>query len=164
VTRIKPLTHAPISEPDDRTAAIIDALAPLLAQHRQRWAARCHARGISILGFQVLALLEMHGAMPMGHLADELGVALPNATGLVNRMAERGLVGRHDDATDRRVVRVELTDAGRRLIGEMDAERRDRMRRLFGSLGPAQQARLLEAVKDLSAAARKLHDTEEGHP
>jgi DNA-binding MarR family transcriptional regulator len=155
-------TAAPGSrETDDRTTEIIDTLAPLLANHRQQWAARCHARGVSILGFQVLALLEMHEAIPMGHLADELDVALPNATGLVNRMEERGLIARRDDPTDRRVVLVELTSAGRRLIREMEAERRARMRRLFGSLDPIQQDRLLQSVQDLITAARRLTPSEE---
>src|SRR5215204_5456008 len=96
-----PSTQAP-----DRAGEIIQALAPLLAQHRHRWAARCQAHGLSIVGFQVLALLEMHGGMPMTRLADELGVALPNATGIVGRLVERGIVARADDAQDRRRVVV----------------------------------------------------------
>ena len=147
---------------DDRTGEIIQALAPLLAQQRQRMAARCHAHGVSLLGFQVLAILEMREAIPMGHLADELDVALPNATGLVNRMEERGLVARRDDPADRRVVLVELTPAGRRLIGDMESERRERMVQLFGHLDPVQQNRLLQSVKDLVGAARGLGTIEEG--
>ena len=147
---------------DDRTVEIIQALAPLLAQHRQRMAARCHAHGVSLLGFQVLAILEMRDAIPMGHLAEELAVALPNATGLVNRMEERGLVVRRDDRSDRRVVLVELTAAGRRLIGEMESERRERMGRLLAELNPTQQDRLLESVKDLVGAARGLAPIEAG--
>lgn len=148
---------------DDRTHEIIEALAPLLAQHRQRMAARCHTHGVSLLGFQVLALLEMHAPMPMGHLAEKLDVALPNATGLVNRMEERGLIMRRDDPADRRVVLVELTAAGRRLIGEMESERQERMRRLFRQLDPAQQDRLLQSAKDLVTAARGLAVIEEGN-
>src|SRR5918994_1845991 len=132
---------------------IIEALAPLMAQHRQKWAARCHAHGLSLIGFQALAVLEMHGEMPMSRLADELDVALPNATGIVARMVERGIVQRLPDDRDRRVVRVSLTDAGRDLIDEMEAGRRERMTRLIGLLDSTQQLRLLQTVKDLHAAA-----------
>jgi hypothetical protein len=52
-------------------------MAPLLAQQRQKWAERCHAHGLSLMGAHALALLEMHGPMPMSRLADDLGVALP---------------------------------------------------------------------------------------
>jgi DNA-binding MarR family transcriptional regulator len=140
----------------DRAGEIIEALAPLLAQHRQRWAARCQAHGLSIVGFQVLALLEMHGGMPMTRLADELGVALPNATGIVGRLVERGIVARADDASDRRRVVVTLTDAGRRVIAEMEEGRRERMSRLLSQLTDEQQQRLLQSVKDLHAAAVRL--------
>lgn len=143
---------------------IIDALAPLLAHHRRRWAARCQAHGLSIIGFQVLALLEMHGAIPMSRLAEELDVALPNATGIIKRMAERGLVQRAHDEEDRRVVRVDLTDGGRQLIGEMEAGRRQRMAALIGALDARQQRRLLQSVRDLHAAARTLEHNEDSIP
>jgi len=149
-------TAPPSIQATDRAGEIVQALAPLLAQHRHRWAARCQAHGLSIVGFQVLALLEMHGGMPMTRLADELGVALPNATGIVGRLVERGIVSREDDANDRRRVLVTLTDAGHRLIGEMEEGRRERMSRLFSLMTDEQQRRLLQSVKDLRAAAMRL--------
>ena len=145
----------------DAASEIIEALAPLLAHQRRRWAARCQAHGLSIIGFQVLALLEMHGAIPMSRLADELDVALPNATGIIKRMADRGLVERTHGEEDRRVVRVDLTDAGHELIGEMEAGRQQRMKALIGALNAGQQRRLLQAVRDLHAAARTLQHNEE---
>ena len=144
-----------------RAAEIIDALAPLLAHHRRSWAARCQAHGLSMIGFQLLALLEMHGALPMTRLAEEIGVALPNASGIVGRLAERGIVERTHDSADRRVVLIGLTDEGRRLIGEMEAVRRARMTNLIAALDGTQQARLLETVRDLRAAAAVLHQRDE---
>jgi DNA-binding MarR family transcriptional regulator len=135
---------------------LIDAVAPLLAQHRQKWAERCHAHGLSLMGAHALALLEMHGPMPMSRLADDLGVALPNATGIVNRLAERGIVDRGHADDDRRVVLVSLNDTGRRLIGEMEEARRGRIRRLVEALDRKQQERLLQAVRDLRAAAARV--------
>lgn len=149
------------SPPASRATEIIEALAPLLAHHRQRWAARCQAQGLSIVGFQVVALLEEHGALPMGRLAEELDVAFPNATGIIARMAERGIVQRGHDEADRRIVLVSLTDEGRRLIGDMEAGRRERMARLIGTLDETQQRGLLQSVKDLHAAARQLAEAEE---
>ena len=88
---------------------LLDELLPLLAQQRHAWAARCHAQGLSMSHFQVLSALELEGPVPMSRLADLLGVALPNATGIVGRMEERGLVERAHDETDRRVVLARLT-------------------------------------------------------
>jgi DNA-binding MarR family transcriptional regulator len=135
---------------------IVDAVAPLLAQQRQKWAERCQAHGLSIVGFHVLALLEVHGPMPMSHMADELGVALPNATGIIGRLAERGIVTREHDPADRRVVLVALSNEGRALIDEMDSARRDRLRRLLSVMKPEQRSRLLRTVGDLKQAASRL--------
>lgn len=152
------------STTSDQTGEILDALAPLLAHHRRRWAARCKAYGLSMVGFGVLALLEMNETISMSHLADDLDVALPNATGIVNRLCERGLIDRSHDPADRRIVRVHLTEAGQRLIGEMEAARRDRMRAMIGALDATQQRRLLQSVRDLHAAARRLADDEDRTP
>lgn len=141
---------------------IIDALAPLHAEYRQVWATMCHAHGISILGFQLVGLLELHRELPMSRIADELDVALPNATGIVDRAEERGLVERHDDPADRRVVLVGLTAAGRRLVRDMEASRRKRLARLFAELDDAQRARLLQSARDLGAAARRLAKAHSG--
>jgi DNA-binding MarR family transcriptional regulator len=143
---------------------IVEALAPLLAHQRRRWADRCRAHGLSILGFDALALIEMREPITMSQLADDLGLALPNATGVVNRMEERGLVSRRDDPADRRLVRVELTDAGHRLIGEIEAARRERMTQLFAELDDEQRKRVLHAVMDLRAAADRLAHTTRTEP
>ena len=46
-------------------------------------------------------------------------------------MEQRGLVERQRDDEDRRVVRVALTDEGRRLIAGMAAERRDHLAQML---------------------------------
>ena len=163
VTIIIMMTVRPATD-GDRATEIIDALAPLLAHHRRSWAARCKAHGLSMIGFQAIALLEMNGALPMTRLADEIGVALPNATGIVGRLEERGIVERTRNAADRRLVMVGLTDDGRRLIGEMEAVRRERMTRLIATLDAVQQERLLETVHDLRVAATRLLDQAETPP
>lgn len=156
--------HESVDDHDDRrhdiADGIIDDLAPLLAQHRRKWAERCQAAGVSIIGFHVLALLEMRGSLPMSHLADELGVALPNATGIIGRLEERGLVGRSHDRSDRRKVLVDLAADGRRLIGEMEGERRERIRRLIGALDADQQSRLAQSIRDLRSAAVAYSDSD----
>lgn len=150
------LTPAAPARGPDIADQLIDALAPLLAQQRRNWAERCQAQGLSVVGFHALALLEEGGPMPMSRLADELDVALPNATGIVGRLAERGLVERGTDPEDRRVVRVGLSAGGRELLNEMEAARIDRLRRLVATMDATQQRRLLRSVGDLVAAVRAL--------
>ncbi|MEK7214770.1 MAG: MarR family transcriptional regulator [Chloroflexota bacterium] len=49
----------------------------------------------------------------MGKLAAGLGMALPSATGVIDRMVEKGLVARFEDPEDRRVVLCGLTPQGK---------------------------------------------------
>ncbi|WP_018658280.1 MarR family winged helix-turn-helix transcriptional regulator [Actinomadura flavalba] len=59
----------------------------------------------------VLGSLE-RGGRRMTELADEHGVRLPTMTALVKRLERDGLIRRGRDASDARVVTVELTERG----------------------------------------------------
>jgi DNA-binding MarR family transcriptional regulator len=63
-----------------------------------------------------LATIERDGPITLGELAAVEGVQPPTITAAVGRLEERGLVQRNPDAADRRVARVEVTAAGRRLL------------------------------------------------
>ncbi|MGB4271723.1 MAG: MarR family transcriptional regulator [Propionicimonas sp.] len=54
-------------------------------------------------------------------LAGRLGVSTPTASGLVERLAEKGLVERHDDEADRRVRRLHVTRDGLTMMGLMES-------------------------------------------
>lgn len=107
--------------------------------------------------FNVLNLLA---DQPDGLTQSELGRALivhrSNVTGLVNRLARRGLLARRKAAGDRRAWRVGLTPAGRRLWQEVHPHYRDAAVRVWGRL-PARQARALARVLEtLSVNAEAL--------
>jgi DNA-binding MarR family transcriptional regulator len=64
--------------------------------------------------FDVLAALYRSGApVTMGELSRRLLVSNGNATAVVDRLVNDGLVCRLTPERDRRVVRVELTEVGR---------------------------------------------------
>jgi DNA-binding MarR family transcriptional regulator len=109
--------------------------------------------GISMTHLHILWLLDHHGNVPMSRLADLLDVSLSNATGLVDRMEERGLVERVRVPDDRRVVLVRVAAEGVRVRDEVEAMRQDRMRALLARLDPAQLERVLAATIDLRQAA-----------
>ena len=60
---------------------------------------------------QVLLALT-RGPRSVGQLAQELEVSPPAATQLVDRLAEHGMVERHNDMADRRVVLVDYVPGG----------------------------------------------------
>lgn len=88
--------------------------------------------------------IAREGALTLGELAALEQVAPPTATKVVTKLEDLGLVEREDDPSDRRVVRVALSDAGRRWL---EADRRRR------------HAWLAERIDALSKAdRRRLHD------
>lgn len=99
-----------------------------------RYLRRWSAGPLSLVHLHVLTVLESDGPSTMHGLADSLDVSQASATGIVDRMQQRGLVERGRDATDRRVVRVALTDTGRRLIDGVAAERRGHLEQLLDRL------------------------------
>jgi DNA-binding MarR family transcriptional regulator len=111
--------------------------------------------GVSLVHLQVLGVLEHEGPRPMTELAEALDVSSASATGIVDRMEDRGLVVRVRDGEDRRVVRVELTDDGRRILGGLIAERRESLRGLLDELSDEEAACLLTGVRALRRARER---------
>jgi len=98
---------------------------------------------------RLLFLLSKHGPSPMSHIAEWLGVGLPTASGIVERVERHGLVARQHRLDDRRVVDCQLTDAGLHLIDEISGMRLEMMRRFLGVLTEdelAEMARLITLV------------------
>lgn len=78
------------------------------------------------LGPTVLAALftiGRSGPITLGDLAAAEQVAPPSITKVATRLVDEGLVVRNVDPDDRRVVRLEITDAGRR---QLEANRKRR--------------------------------------
>jgi len=114
---------------------------------------------LSLVHLQVLAAIDADGPLPMHGLAESLDVSQASATGIVDRMEQRGLVERTRDPDDRRVVRVGLTDNGRRLIEGVADERKERLARVLEELTDDELAGFLRGSRALRAARERLHAT-----
>jgi DNA-binding MarR family transcriptional regulator len=108
--------------------------------------------GISMTHFHVLTLLRYHDAMPMGRLAEILDVSMSNATGIIDRMEDRGLVERVRVPDDRRLVLVRPTRAGLDLVDEVELVRSEIVANALGRMTPAQVDGLGRAMADLQDA------------
>jgi DNA-binding MarR family transcriptional regulator len=91
--------------------------------------------------------------MTMSRLAELLDVSLPNVTGLVDRMEERGLVVRGGDPDDRRVVTLASTESGRATVEEIDQIRRRALAAVLERLDGEQQRHALRTFTELRVAA-----------
>jgi DNA-binding MarR family transcriptional regulator len=123
--------------------------------------------GISTAQLHIMYTLQRNDVMTMSRLADVLDVSVSNATGLIDRMEERGFVERTRVPEDRRVVLVRVTEAGTRMLQENDALSDELMRDVLGRLDPAELPVIARAVSEVRAAleatttqpARNLHQS-----
>ncbi|HEY7598617.1 MAG TPA: MarR family transcriptional regulator [Candidatus Limnocylindrales bacterium] len=140
---------------------ILDELQPLISRQRHAIARAGCLRAISSTQLHVLFLLSTEGPLPMSRLAEHLDVSLPNVTGIVDRMVAHDLVERHPDDTDRRLVVVSATAAGRGQVEEIDMVRRQQLARVLEALTPEQQAQALVTFRNMRAAAERLDANQE---
>lgn len=148
------------TESDALVERILEQLQPLIARQRHAVARHGCLRAISSTHLHVLFLLETEEPMPMSRLAELLDVSLPNVTGLIDRMVERGFVERGRDAGDRRVVTIRSAEAGREAVEEIDQIRRQTLGKVLAQLNPEQQLRALETFTELRAAAEAVAEAE----
>jgi DNA-binding MarR family transcriptional regulator len=80
---------------------------------------------LTVSQIHTLFMLAREGPMPMGRIAERLGVSMASATGIVARIHRHGLLSRVPLLDDRRVVLCMLTDEGRRIVDEMQGRRAD---------------------------------------
>jgi DNA-binding MarR family transcriptional regulator len=141
--------------PADQRAAVEAVLADLghaVGSLRCAGSQRLVRLGISMTHFNVLTLLRHHDAMPMGRLAEILDASMSSATGIIDRMAERGLVERVRVPDDRRVVLVRPTQAGLDLVDDAELVKNDVMTGALGRFTPEQLDRMAATVADLRVA------------
>lgn len=108
---------------------------------------------LSFTHSHILSMLDHHGEMPMSRLAEMLDVSLSNASGVIDRLEDRGLVERIRVSDDRRVVLVRATDAGRAALTQVEVLKEGLMQNLLDRLDDARLQRLALALEDVRSAA-----------
>jgi DNA-binding MarR family transcriptional regulator len=134
------------------TEAILDELTAWNPRERMAMFRRWLAGSLSIVHLHVLTILESAEALPMGKLAEALDVSVASATGIIDRMEQRGLIERGQQADDRRVVLVRATPAGLAVFSELDEQRRASITRILERLTDDELAAFLKGLRAMGAA------------
>ncbi len=109
---------------------------------------------LSLAKFGVLARLKEAGEpLPLGTLAERSACVRSNITQLMDRLEADGLVRRAHDPRDRRSVRAELTDEGRRRYEAALVILEDAESRLVAALDEPQRQGLLPLLRALQAVS-----------
>ena len=104
--------------------------------------------GITSTQYNVLRILR--GAEPDGLCRNEVSARLlnrmPDATRLLDRMEEAGLVTRERTGKDRRLVNTRITQDGRHLVDSLDAEAEGQHEERLGHLTKGQLKTLVDLL------------------
>jgi DNA-binding MarR family transcriptional regulator len=122
-------------------------------------------RKLSIPQYTLLGFLSVHESLNMGKLAALMGHTTPATTGLVDRLAEAGLVERFATPSDRRQVLVRITNKGRNLVEEMKTELIYNLHGIAANLGPEERRawpRIYKAMKESCASRTRCSGRSEG--
>lgn len=129
-----------------------------------RWSEEtAHAAGLTPSLHQLLLVIR-GGVDPrgptVGDAAEELNVRHHSAVELAQRAESAGLLSRVRDELDRRRLRLQLTDEGRRLLEDLTRDHLPRIQALAGALERVLEPRDGEPRSGLADATRSVGEHE----
>lgn len=161
------MTQRTVQEPATGRGPASDPYAAIIADFRASMtmlkcasSERVMRLGLSMAQLHILYTLQRSGPMTMSGLAEALNVSLSNATGLIDRIEERGLVGRARVPEDRRIVMIRVTPEGERMLEAIDALSEDLLRSVLSRIDRTK----LEGVRQTAAALRNALAETTGGP
>ncbi|MGY1726531.1 MarR family winged helix-turn-helix transcriptional regulator [Geodermatophilus sp. SYSU D01062] len=140
----------------DARVAALDRVLEVTVLLGRDMATSLAAEGLTVARTTLLWRLRAAGPSTQRALADALGVSARNVTGLVDGLAEAGLVTREPHPTDRRATLVTPTARAEQLLEEMAAGQERLAEQLFGGLAPDRLDGLVSALDEVLERLRAL--------
>ena len=104
---------------------------------------------ITVPQYTCMDLLKSKGSAIMKEIASELNISLPAATGLVDRLFLTGFVKRAYDPSDRRIVKITLTEKGKHVVAEVKEKRKAAIKEVFSNLTETERQQYLKIVRKI---------------
>lgn len=133
---------------------IIETAIYLQSESRRLAKEQCAKHGITASQLNALKLIESVGELSLSELSRKLSATNSAMTGMIDRMVAAELVTREQSAEDRRVWKIRLTSAGRKLARTVDLAPWEILRGAFASLPPADLERLIAMLSQVADNVR----------
>jgi DNA-binding MarR family transcriptional regulator len=118
------------------------------------------AEETTLAQYRALVVLASRGPQRLVDLARALAVTPPTAGRMCDRLLRKGLIRRHRARADRREVLVSITPAGREVVDQATAQRRELLAEILGRLPARQQAAIGAALQAFADAAGEVPDSQ----
>jgi MarR family 2-MHQ and catechol resistance regulon transcriptional repressor len=134
---------------------LYEALSDLVRvyQFRDRDTICCH--DISVTQCYALEALVRSGPRTLNELASELYLDKSTASRVVGTLERKGYVTRQTHPEDRRAILIDVTPAGKKLCGTIQAELVEETRQLLDDFEPAVRAAAPRLLNGLARAAER---------
>jgi DNA-binding MarR family transcriptional regulator len=117
------------------------------------------AEETTLAQYRTLVVLSSRGPQRMVDLAAALGVTASTAGRMCDRLVRKGLIRRQRARADRRAVQVSITAAGRSVVDQATARRRELIADVLRRLAPRQQRAIAATLQDFARAAGEVPDS-----
>lgn len=104
---------------------------------------------ISISQIIILNILKINGRCKMNEIAKGLHVTTSAATGLVDRMVRNSFLKRVPSEKDRRIINIEMTQKGQKIVDDIQKRRYKFIIDIFGKFKPVERERFLNSMKKI---------------
>jgi DNA-binding MarR family transcriptional regulator len=146
--------HLAIDFPAAHAVSSVYRAANAARSHLTNTALRPH--DLTWTGFLVLWLLWIWDRMETRRVAESVGISKATLTGVTNTLISRGLVTRIPGVVDRRLVELELTPAGRRLMTDLFPKFNAAEAELVAQVPTADREVLTRALRQIVTTAESL--------
>lgn len=140
--------------PDPLTREVVTLIGAVVSRYHEEYDEAAAAYSLTGAQARVLALLA-HGPTPMRRIADRLKCEPSNVTGIVDRLAARGLAERRADPADRRVKLAAATEEGARTAALLRESLGDFAGEPLGRLSVPERTSLRDLLQQMLDAPRR---------
>jgi DNA-binding MarR family transcriptional regulator len=141
---------ATVVSPKDLAAELLDLWSHLMRGSSQQMFAILGELDLTMTQMKTLGMLDdCIEEVSVKELSERLGLSLPATSRTVDGLLRRGLLSRHEDAVDRRIKRVRLTDEGRAVVRQIVTARLQGLEAYAATLSDDQRAALMAALAHL---------------
>jgi DNA-binding MarR family transcriptional regulator len=111
---------------------------------------------VTLPQYRALVVLASRGPQRVVDLAGFLDVTASTATRMCDRLVRKGLIRRQRQSSDRRSVRVSISNAGRDLVAAVTQRRRRELQAIVERMPPADRDRLVTTLRLFAEAAGEV--------